>query len=266
MRVQRSVGLVVEGNATSSAVLKLPSITHELGPIKAGALRVARRLSNFLRAGYAVDTYAELRDAGMVLIRVPDTAIPRVVNELCMSDLDLAGMAFVLCESCLSTDMLKPLQTRGAATATVSAVQTPRKSWFVLEGQMGAVRPVKRLLERGEARALELRPGTKRLYFAAQMLVTALPLPLFVTAQQALRAAGISGNHLYELMEEMSLEMFRSFANGARVNLLTARTGCSAGASAEYMEQLRFDYPQIAAVLDEQLTLATRLKEYKIEA
>ena len=51
MKKQLQVGLVVEGNATTSPVLRLSSLTDELGPIKSGGLQVARRVSNFLRAG-----------------------------------------------------------------------------------------------------------------------------------------------------------------------------------------------------------------------
>ncbi len=258
MNVQGSLGLVVEGNATSSLVLRLPSISEELGPVKAGALRVARRLSNFLRAGYAVSSYDALKPARLIFLRIPDASAPRIVDEICASELALKGVAFVLCESCLSAAVLGPLQARGALTASLTPVQTTRKRWFVVEGQLTAVRQVRKFLERNDARAFELRPGAKPLYFAAQLLATALPMQLFLTAQQALRAAGISGNHLYELLEEMSFEMFRTFSNGVRLTWPAARTGCSPETCAEYFHHLRQHHPHIAAALDEQLTLAVR--------
>jgi predicted short-subunit dehydrogenase-like oxidoreductase (DUF2520 family) len=258
MKNQRSLGLVIEGNATSSLVLKLSGLTEDLGPIKAGSLRVARRLSNYLRAGYAVGTYEELQSARLVFLRVPDSAAPRIVEELCASELALKDIAFVLCDSCSSKNVLEPLQTRGASTATLLPVQTLRRSWFVLEGQVAAVRQVKRLLERYNARVFELRPGTRALYFAAQLLATALPVPLFITAQQALRAAGISGNRLHDLLEEMSLEMFRSFANGVRPVLPAGRTGCSAETCSEYFNELASRYPEISSVLCEHIGLTLR--------
>ncbi len=260
MKNQRSLGLVVEGNATSSLVLRLNGLTEDLGPVKAGSLRVARRLSNYLRAGYAVGTYEELQSARLVFLRIPDAATPRIVGELCASELVLKDISFVLCETCSSKNVLAPLQTRGASTATLLPVQTHRRSWFVLEGQVTAVRQVKRLLEHYNARVFELRQGTRALYFAAQLLATALPVPLFIAAQQALRAAGISGNHLHDLLEEMSLEMFRSFANGVRPVLPAARTGCSPETCEEYFNELGLHYPQISSVLCEHIALATRRK------
>jgi predicted short-subunit dehydrogenase-like oxidoreductase (DUF2520 family) len=211
-----------------------------------------------LRAGYAVGTYEELQSARLVFLRVPDPAAPRIVEELCASDLALKDISFVLCENCLGKNVLAPLQARGASTATLLPVQTLRRSWFMLEGQISAVRQVKRLLEHHNARVFELRQGTKSLYFAAQLLATALPVPLFMMAQQALRAAGISGNHLHDLLEEMSLEMFRSFANGVRPVLPAARTGCSAETCKEYFDELASRYPQISSVLCEHVDLAIR--------
>ena len=258
MKSQRPIGLVAEGNATSSLVLRLPSISEDLGPVKAGVLRVARRLSNFLRAGYAVNSYEDLHSARLIFLRVPDAVLPRILSELCASELELKDVSFVLCESCLSTSSLKPLHTRGALTATIAPVQTPRKSWFVIEGQSTAVRQTRKFLQRNGARVLELRPGTKPLYFAAQLLATAFPVQLFVAAQQSLRAAGIAGNHLYELLDEMSFEMFRSFANGARFAWPEGRTGCPAEIAFEYLDCLRTHYPAIAAVLDEQFASTLR--------
>lgn len=256
MRHPQPVGLVVEGSATSSVILRLPSVVHELGPVKSGALQVARRLSNFLHAGYAVTNYDELQSARLILLRVPDKALDRIVSELCTSGLILNDLSFVLCESCLSSAALAPLQAQGASTATLSQFPTPRRSWFVVEGQTSATRQIKRLLDRSDARVFELRPGTKALYFAAQLLATALPVQLMASAQQALRGAGIKGNHLHELLEEMALEMFRAFSNGVRFNWPEARTGCLPETAREYFALLRSEYPQIAAALDAQLGYA----------
>ena len=261
MKNQRSLGLVVEGNSTASAVLRLPDIGEGLGPIKAGALRVARRISNFLDAGYPIKTYEELQEARLVLLRVPDSAVVRIVDEICASELVLKEMAFAICDTYLEATVLKRLQDRGASIASVVSLQTVRQSWFVVEGQLAAVRQVRRLIERNDARAFELRSGTKPLYFAAQLLATVVPLHSFFVAQQALRGAGISGNLLRDLMEEMSLEMFRAFSNGARVSWPGLRSACSRETADEYLGLLRANYPEIAGVIEEHFRLALRGRE-----
>ncbi len=89
MKKQMRVGLVVEGNATPSPVLRLTSVGKELGPIKSAGLQVARRISNFLRAGYAVTEYQELECAQLILLRVPDAEVTARCGRNCRD-----GVAF----------------------------------------------------------------------------------------------------------------------------------------------------------------------------
>ena len=258
MKKRLPLGLVVEGNSTSSAILRLPSVGAELGPVKSVAIRVARRLSNFLKAGYAVATYEELQVARLVLLRVPDSAVPRLIGDLCSAELVFKDMSFVLCESWLSSDVLHPLVERGATVATVISVPSSGDKWFVVEGQLSAVRQMRRFMERNNARSFEIRPGTKPLYFAATLLATALPVPLFFDAQQALRASGITGNQLYGLLDEMAKDMFRSFVSGARVTWGGPLTECSEETANSYLRLLHGSHPQLAEEVEDQLAWARR--------
>jgi hypothetical protein len=256
MKRQLQAGLVVEGNSTKSAILRLPKLAEEIGPIKSTVLRVARRVSNFLKAGYAVSEYAELQEARPILIRVPDESVPRVVEEICATELQLEDLAFILCETWLMSDVLKPLSDRGASVATLVSVTGSRRDWFVVEGQLSALRQIKRLLEMSDARAIELRSGAKQFYFAASLLSTAIPMPLFLTAQQSLRAAGISGNHLYTLADDLAQGMMRDLAKGGRPTWGGPLTECSEETANSHLAALRLSDPAIAEVLDEQLAWA----------
>ncbi len=257
MKNLRPLGLLIEGNATSSVVLRLPSIPNDLGPIKAGAQRVARRLSNFLQAGYPVTTYAELKAARLIFVRAPDASLARIVDEISSEALPFKQMSFVLCESCLTSDSLAGLQALGASVASLMQVPTMRKSWFITEGSPSAIRQIRAFLQQNDARAFDLHSGGKSLYFAAQVFASVLPTALLASAQLALRRAGISGNYLHSLLEEMLLEMFRTFSNGARFNQQwAARLGCSEDTAASYLAQLSRELPEMAALLDRQLALA----------
>src|SRR5690349_8046451 len=131
MKKQPQLGLVIEGKAVNSPVLRLPKIAEELGPLKSTALRVARRLSHMLRAGDAVPEYEDLQAARLILLHVPDCAVSRVISELCASDLNLKELAFVLCESWLMIDVLNPLRERGASVATLINAASIRQDWYV---------------------------------------------------------------------------------------------------------------------------------------
>ncbi len=258
MKKQVQLGLVVEGNSASSAVLRLPRLTEDVGPVKAGALRVARRLSNMLRAGYAVAEYEELQAAKLVFLHVPDSVVPRIVDELCGSDLVLKDLSFVLCETWLTTSALERLRTRGSSVATLLGLPSSHPQWFIVEGQVTAVRQTRRFLEQNRVRSAEIRPDTKELYFAAELLATALPMPLLLAAQQALRGTGLAGHHLSAVLEEMVEKLIREFLKGARVSWGGPLAEASPETSEAYFEALRQRRPDIAQVIDEQLPWARK--------
>ena len=141
------VALVVEGNVTSSALLRLPGLLEEVGPIKSTAMRVAKRFSNSVRAGHAVTSYEELQDCRVLLLRVPDDSLQRVISELCNSGLNLRRMSVAVCETWISSEMLGSLRDIGASVATVTVVSGSAGEWFVAEGDAPAVRQIKRLVE-----------------------------------------------------------------------------------------------------------------------
>lgn len=258
MKKQLRVGLVVEGNATTSAVLRLNCLVNELGPIKSGGLQVARRVSNFLRAGYAVTEYQDLEAATLILLRLPDSEVPRIVGELCETGLPFAEIAFVLCESWLTTDVLIPLKRNGAQIASLLNVGPLSQNCFVVEGDRAASRKVKRFVERGGARAIELRPGTKSFYFAANLLSTAIPMPILQLAQQALRASGVEGNDLTVLMTEWSDLLDHRIQKGGRATWGGPLAECSADVANEHFKQLTVDDSNLAATLQHWLNLAQR--------
>ena len=258
MRKQSQLGLVVEGSSTTSSVLRLPKLAEQLGPVKSGSIRVAKRLSSMLRAGYAVDDFEDLQAANLILLYVPDGSVPRLVESLCASELVLKDMSFVLCESWLTTEALRPLTKAGASTATVTRLPTMQRDWFAVEGSAKAVRQTRRFLQRSGARSEEVKAGHKDYLFASQLMITALPLPLLSSAQHALRASGISGNILAAVLEQMTLKMLQDFLRGSRGTWGGPLNECSAELGELHLRTLRERNPLIGAYLNEQLGSARR--------
>jgi hypothetical protein len=256
MKMPRQLGLIVEGNSTKSAILRYPGLAESLGPIKASVLSVAHRVSNFIQAGNAIDSYEELENCDLVLIRVPDSSVPRIVEELGASELKMSGMSFLLCESWLPSEVLAPLKGRGATVATLLAVPAQSRNWFALEGQYAAVKRSKRLLNSVDASTVELKIGTKHLYFAASAFAETLPRALFAAAQRSLRRAGVAGNHLYLVLEEMAQNMFRDISRGSRAGWTGPLLDCPEEIAADYLIRLQQTVPELATLLSEQLKLS----------
>ena len=259
MKKTRSVALIVSGNVTKSAVLRLPSLQHELGPVKATTMRLARRITNFLRVGSPVANYEDLGEVSLILVKIPDYDVDRVSKELASSKLDLSNKAIVLCESWLTSKDLKRLTEKGVSVATLSAVEGSKRNWFVIEGHHTAVRKCRSAIEQNETRVLELKQGTKHFYFAAELLAGALPMPLYLAAQQALRATGLSPNHLYAILDEIAQSMFRDFVKGARATWGGPLTECSPAITERHFNLLKAGNPELAALLFEQLSYSRKM-------
>lgn len=249
------IGLVIEGNSTSSALLRLSAIGSELGPIKGSGLQVARRVSNFLKSGYGVASYKELASARTILIRVPDASVDRVVSEISQSNLVWAEHGFVLCETWLPTDKLEPLKKLGSNVASLVALPTGLEKTFAIEGDVSIVRQVRRIIERANVRSVELRPGSKHLLFAATALCSAIPVPVLLMAQQLLRDSGLSGNQLSTVIEHMSTEMLSGFLKGARMTWGGALAENLKSAKGDYWDELDATHPELANTLRELIEL-----------
>lgn len=258
MKRQSPVGLIIEGNATNSAVLRLPGIAEEIGPIKSTTLRVARRVSNMLRAGYAVADYQQLVDTRLILIRAPDAALPRIIENLCASDLEFRSLCIVLCESWVHSKAFDPIRDKGGCAATVLAVPSATRNWFVSEGDYRALRVLRLLIERSGGKTLELRSGRKEYYFAAELLAAAVPIPLYAAAQRALRDAGLSGKHLQVLLEEMAQRMFRDFLHASRMKWGGPLAECGPAVAESHLELLRVEDPALSDLLEETLQFGRR--------
>ncbi|MBV9268700.1 MAG: DUF2520 domain-containing protein [Acidobacteriaceae bacterium] len=261
MKKQLPLGLIAEGNLTSSSILRLPSVIQELGPVKSKALRLARRASNYLQAGWAVDGYEDLQETRLILVHVPDESARRVIDELCASELDMSSLMFAFGETWMPADVLEPLRSRGAATATIIHATSSRRNWFVAEGTTPAVRMTRKLIERSEARVLQIQTGRKPLYFAAELLASALPAKLFAHAEQALRDAGITGNHLRSMLEDMAHEMFRTYANAARLTWAGPLGECSEDVAHMHFQSLRDYDPELADYIELHIAAEQRMLE-----
>lgn len=256
MRAPRQVGLIVEGNSTQSVTLRITGIAEEIGPIKATTKRVARRVSNLLRTGRAIERYEDLEGCDLILMRLPDSQVKRVVAELTSSQLKLAGISFVLCESWLPSEVLNPLRKANASVATMVSIPSHRRNWFAIEGETTAGARIKRLLRKADSHGLDLKPGTKHLYFAATALAETLPRALYAAAQRAMRGSGLNGKHLYTLLEDMAQCMILDMTRGSRAGWSGPMLNCPEDIAFRHMMRLRESSPDLASFLSEQMRLA----------
>jgi hypothetical protein len=259
MKKQLPLGLVLEGSSSRSAILRLPNIADDLGPIKCSSMRLARRFSNLMQGGYAVADYEELQNAQAILLRVPDAAVGRIVEQLCASELVLDRLSVVLCDTWLSTDALAPLCQRGASVATLTRLASTERNWFVVEGQVRASRVMRRFIEKHEGRAFDMKAGCKYLLFAAELFASILPIPLLLAAQASFRHGGVTGNEVAAVIDQMAGKAVREVIKGIRMPLNALPMDCSSEVGARYMHALQEREPALATFIREEQNASAKL-------
>jgi hypothetical protein len=198
MRARR-VGLVCAGGVTHSFLARLPALLASLGPLKATSYRVARRISNSLHAGRAVESYSALASCDAIWVAVRESALDRIVAAL------PPGIPLIVCDT--------PRDSSGipaARAATIHAIPSDEHT-LVTEGDGSMTRYLRRVAASDRRKLIEIAPASKNLFLAGVNLATHLALPWIAAAVESLRAAGFSRSQATHLVEELGGRTLRSY-------------------------------------------------------
>jgi predicted short-subunit dehydrogenase-like oxidoreductase (DUF2520 family) len=252
----RTAGLISSGGVSQSLLARLPSFLSTIGPVKAASLRVARRLTNTLRAGRAVENYSDLDECRTIWIAVPDTAVDRVSRELA-SNVSASGKMVVLCTSNFDSATPGPLRIAGAHVASLNPMD-PDARTLVAEGHSDVVRELKRLAAADKRKLIEIRPAAKCLYLGGVHLSTHLVLPWIAAALESLRAAGFSRSEAAEAVSYLSDRSVRAYAKaGRRAWSVAAETDLRNSIDRD-LDSIRAKDPRLAALYAAGVSFATR--------
>ncbi len=198
-------GLICAGGVSRSLVARMPALLASICAVKAGSMRVARRIANALRIGPPVEHYSGLAGCDVIWIAVADDTLDGVARELA-AEARLAGIPTVLCDSARDSSTLPR-----RSAASVNAPDEDHRI-LVAEGDSLALRYVRRLAAAEGRKLVEIRPGSKALFLAGVRLATDLALPWIAAAVESLRAAGFSRIEATRAVEELGSRTARSYA------------------------------------------------------
>jgi hypothetical protein len=215
MRAEPVTGLIGAGGVSRSFLARMPRLLGTLGPVKAGSFRVARRIANTLRAGYAVADYAALKASTLIWVAVPEPMLDRVIRDLA-AQTPLEGKLVVLCDSLRDSLWASPLRTKDAGIASLNAVAESNEQTFVTEGDPAAVARLRRVAALDKRKLIELQPASKALYFAGVHLVTHALLPWVAGTVESLRAAGFTRTQATQLAEALGTRTLRAYGKAGR--------------------------------------------------
>jgi len=216
MKKRPSVALLSAGKLTDSPVTRFWGLADQLGPVKAPSLRLASRVVNTLRAGYAVETFEPFADCRLILLDVPDSSVPAAAAELSRSGIAWHNKAVVLCSTWLDVSALQPLAALGAAAGSVAPLPGFDNRLYLIEGNTRLVHETRRLLKGRGARFLTIEPPLKPFFLGALNCAGPLFYSLLVAASECLRQAAIPQAAGKAILEKQLAKTLRTYLVAGR--------------------------------------------------
>lgn len=236
MKKKSAAGLITAGGVGRSLVPRLPHLLASIGPVVASSLRVARRISNSLRAGRAAADFSALAACDLIWIAVPDAALDRVLRHLA-SQIRVEGKMIVLCDSVRDSAFAAALHQ--ARVASLNAIDPEARS-LVAEGHPAVVSELRRLAALEKRKLIEIHPSSKALYLAGSQLAGDLLLPWIAAAVESLRAAGFSRIEATHVVEMIGARSLRAYSK--------AGAKAWSGAAVYDLGAIRSAHPRLAAL------------------
>lgn len=207
------LALVASGPTRHNVVARLPRLAQLLGPVKAPDLRIASRIANSLRAGWAARTWQELADAQIVIICVSSPRLyPRIVAEMAAVPDIWRGKTILAADAPLGRQALAPLVCQGAETASLIAMDLIPPS-FILDADRRAGLRIRRLIREAGGKTME---ASEQAYcHVARLMDQHLP-ELFQDAVDILRQSGLEPGEARRLVEVQFHQTLRSYLRGGR--------------------------------------------------
>ena len=182
-------GVIGAGALSKSLIGQLPRKSLQIGPVAGVSFRVASRMANALRAGYAVKNADELDAMPVILCHAPPEQLDTVARLLETPGIRWKDKALIFCDCEPSAALLERFDWLGAAAAV--ARQFGIAGSIAVHGAPAALLCAHRIALELRLKALEITPASADIFNAAVTLATAALTPLVNRTATLLRAAGL---------------------------------------------------------------------------
>lgn len=206
-------GILGAGTVSGTFIGRLKH--SDLGPVCAASYRVASRIANTLRAGYAVRSANELGTAPAVLVYSPPEKLNNLVALLDDAAIDWKGKALVFCDCHAGPEIRRRFRDRGASTATAQEFGVPAR--LIVEGAEGAALKLAQQMARQlRLKAVAISPGSANLFDAAVTLGGAAITPLIDRVAALLRSAGMRQAEAARMASSIFERTAREYAHSGK--------------------------------------------------
>jgi predicted short-subunit dehydrogenase-like oxidoreductase (DUF2520 family) len=209
-----SVGKTLSRLWTRHGVFRVQSVLNR-------SLESGARAVQFVGAGRAVDDYARLDPADLVMIATSDEAIETCCRRLCESGVLAEGVIVFHTSGSLPSTLLEPAKSQGALVASLHpvksfadparAAETFAGTFCALEGDPQACDAIREALRPCGATTFPVDPEFKTIYHAATVVTSNYLVALMEVALRCFEKAGID--------RATALEVIEPIATGTASNL-----------------------------------------------
>jgi hypothetical protein len=215
MQAKRRYALFGAGAAARTVLAELPSLRQELGPVGAATIKVAARIVNVLKTGYAARDLRSFNECEVILVCAPDTGLDRAVDILQISQIDWRFKVVLFCVSDVTSVDFSFFQERGASVGSLNQIEGLEKL-YVIEGSREALREAKRLVKELKGKAIEVNHAGMRLFEAARTMSGSLFTPLVNSCVEWIRESGVESKEATRLAEKMLMWTLRTYLHSGR--------------------------------------------------
>lgn len=258
MKKPQPVALICSGKLTDGALTRFRGLPERLGPVMSTSLRLASRVVNTLRGGYAAGGFEAFEDCGVILLSVPDAAAPEFVGKLAEAGQNWTPKNWtrkftIVCSTMLESDVLAPMAVLGAQTASICEVAAFDGRLFLAEGDKAAIAALRPLLEGRDVRIASIPTGHKAFYLVAEACTDSLLTSLLVCADECLQLSGLGIAEASAILQAQAQRTARTFLRVGR-----RKTFRDPLELAHQIAALRERRPSLGQFFEESLKLAKK--------
>jgi hypothetical protein len=207
-------GILGAGAVSRSLVGRLPINMGNLGPVAAASFRVASRIANTLRAGYAARSASELNAAAVVLVHSPPDQACLLLQMLEAAEIQWDGKAVIFCDCDDAPEVRARLRARGASTAVARHFGIPGR--ILVAGNGVALTAALRIAHELKLKPVGILPDAPDTFDAAVTLATAAITPLLDQVAGLLREAGIRDAEAAQIASALFAQTASDYAHSGK--------------------------------------------------
>jgi hypothetical protein len=211
---QAEFGVIAAGALSKSLISQLPRKSRQIGPVAGVSFRVASRMANSLRAGYAVRSADELNGAPVILFHAPADQIRAIAALLEGARIDWKGRPLIFCDCEVPIAIVERFRALGACTAVARRFGIAGS--IMVEGTAPALACAHRLAAELRLRAIELAPDTRDLFAAAITLATSALTPLVNRAAGLLRDCGLRDRDAVRIATALFAQTIQEYSHSGK--------------------------------------------------